>query len=182
MKYLKTYESHAVDFERMSTPLGVTVDKNKWDEYQFIIDDIKYNVSFFTIRDRSILSFSVLDDKGEWNNRNLIKSNPFTTMNTITQIVKEFVENHPNVDTIEFFGIKEGKTMVPDWLIKIISSSKFISNLAVYLDISTTPPNWMSKPTRRTNMFTRWANKEVKSINWSAKRIGNQVKLVRNKI
>ena len=181
MKYLQTYESHAVDFKRTPPPPGVTNDSSKWDEYEFDIDSVKYCVSFFTLGNKSILSFSTQDDKGEWNNRNLTKSNPFTTMNTITQIVKKFVENHPNVDKIEFFGIKEGDTKVPDWLLKLISSSRFISSLAVYLDIITTPPNWMSKPTRRTNMFTRWADKEVKSINWSAKRIGNQVQLIRNK-
>jgi len=177
VKYLQTYESHAVEFKRIP-PTG---NSKKWDEYEFMIDDIKYQVSFLTIKDKSILSFSVQDDKGEWNNRNLFKSNPFTTMNTITQIVKTFVKNHPNVNAIEFFGVKDDDTKVPDWLIKIISSSKFISSIAVYLDTMTTPPNWLSKPTRRTKMFTRWADKEVKSINWSVNRIGNQVQLVKNK-
>ena len=187
MKYLQTYEARAVEFTKVQPSqdhYDMEIPRprlSKFVEYDFSVDDIDYRVHFFIIDRTATLSFSVLNDEGDWDMRNLDKSNPFTTMNTITQIVKSFVEEYPNINKIEFFGKQDMDMNIPDWLVDLVSSNKFLTQLAVFLDTMLTPPQWLSKPSRRTKMFTRWIDKEVKSINWSVRRQGNKIQLVKNK-
>jgi hypothetical protein len=172
VKHLKTYESHesASQFR-----VGRT-------DYEFDIDDIKYHVSFSDIRGSVNLCFATLNDEGEWDYRNLDRSNPFKTMKIITDIIMDFVENNPKVDKIEFFGSRDAYGTTPEWVVKLLSSNQYLYYLTTYLDnLLLMPRQWLSKPSRRTNMFSRWVDREIKDKNWSVKKIGNQIQLIKSK-
>lgn len=178
MRYLQTYESLSADWKYIGpTQRTGTI------EYTFNIDR-EYRVMFSNIDTTSHVSFGVINDNGEVSFRDLEKSNPFKTMKTITEIIKDFIVRYPKISKIKFFGARENKelTKTPEWIVKLLSSSTHLYYLSTYLDaLLLAPKQWLSKPTRRTQMFNRWADKEVKSLNWSAKRIGNEIQLVKNK-
>ncbi len=170
MKYLQTYESHSIEWKYIGSC-----------DYEFDIDDIIYLVSFSGKEGSVNVEFRSMNDDGGWDFRNLDRSNPFKTMRTITDIIKDFIEKNPKVNKIKFFG-SEDKSSTPGWIIDLITSNQFVYFLATYLDsILTTPKQWLSNPSRRTKMFNRWVDKETKNINWSTKRIGNQIQLIKNK-
>src|ERR1019366_545124 len=130
--------------------------------------------SFSDISGSVNLSFAALNDDGEWDFRNLDRSNPFKTMKIITDIIMDFVENNPKVNRIEFFGSRDEYGTAPQWLVKLLTSNQYFHYLATYLDnLLLMPRQWLSKPSRRTKMFGRWIDREIKDKNWSVKRIGN---------
>lgn len=170
MIYLKTYESHSIEWKHNGSL-----------DYEFDIDDIFYLVSFSGREGSVNVEFRSMNDEGGWDFRKLERSNPFKTMRVITDIIKDFIEKNPKVNRIKFFG-SEDKSTTPGWLVDIITSNQFIYLLATYLDsILTTPKQWISSPSRRTKMFNRWIDKETKGMGWQCKRIGNQIQLIRNK-
>ena len=178
MRYLQTYESLSADWKYIGpTQRTGTI------EYTFNIDG-EYRVMFSNVDSTSHVSFGVLNDKGEMSFRDLEKSNPFKTMKTIAEIVKDFIVRFPKINKIKFFGARENKeiTKTPEWIVSLLSSSTYLYYLSTYLDaLLVTPKQWLAKPTRRTQMFSRLADREVKSLNWSVKRIGNEIQLIKNK-
>jgi hypothetical protein len=176
MKFIRTYEEHSVDWER----LGLGADRR---DYRFTINDIEYRVYFSSREGTASLFFYVRD--GEFASYNdLEKSNPFKTMKVITDIVKDFIENNPKVDKIIFSGIRSKEEIpkgLPEWLLKLISSNTYLHYLATSIDTALIRPKlWISRPSKRTKMFNRIVNREVKDTNWKAKRIGNEIQLIRN--
>lgn len=158
-------------------------------DYEFEIDGIKFRVKFSAKEGDVNLSFLANSD-GDWDYRDLKSSNPYKTMNVISEIVKDFIENNPKVTRIKFFGREDIKGQAPDWIFNIITSHPVIYYLASHLDLMLNNPTqllnrprqWFIKPSKRTKIFNRWVDREVgKSIkNWKVKRIGNEIQLVRN--
>lgn len=179
MKYLQTYESHYLIEWKYIGPK----EKTGSIEYSFNIDSIEYIAMFSNFDTSSNVSFGVLNEKDEVIFGDLEKSNPFKTMKIITEIVKDFIVRFPKINKIKFFGAKEKReiTKTPEWIVKLLSSSTYLYYLSTYLGAALfSPKQWLTKPTRRTQMFSRWVDKEVKNLNWSAKRIGNQIQLIKN--
>jgi len=178
VRYLQTYESHS------TTEWEYIGQNNLWStEYQFSVNDSEYRVMFSGTEGVVNVSFGVLEeDKISFGD--LEKSNPFKTMKVVTEIIKDFIERFPKVNKIKFFGAQEKSEIskTPDWIMNLLSSNQYLYYLSTYLDsMLLTPRQWISKPTRRTQMFGRWVDKETKDMNWSTKRIGNQIQLIKNK-
>lgn len=173
MRYLRTYEEWET--------LGLGPDRR---DYEFKIGETKYRVHFSGREGTSVLFFTVQDESGEWTYKDLEKSNPFKTMKEITEIVKDFIVNNPKVDKIRFSGIRSKeelpKSNNTDWLLRLIASNSYLYYLSTSIDaLLLRPKLWMSKPSKRTKMFTRWIDKEIGNTNWKAKRIGNEIQLVK---
>lgn len=175
MRFIRTYEDHSVDWKT----LGLGSDRR---DYQFTIDGIEYRVYFSSREGTSSLFFYVKD--GEYASYNeLEKSNPFKTMKVITDIVKDFIENNPKVNKIIFSGVRSKEELskgFPEWLLKLISSNSYLSYLTTSLELAMIRPKlWISKPSKRTKMFNRIVDREIKGTNWKAKRIGNEIQLIK---
>lgn len=175
MQHIIAFESYSDVAEWKS--LGLGSDRR---DYEFNIDGVVYRVHFSGREGVVNLSFLVSGGGEEWDYRNLKSSNPYKTMNTIAKIVKDFIENNPKVNKIKFFGRDDIKNM-PEWMFSIITSHPTIYYLANYMDILLNrPKQWFNKPSKRTKMFNRWIDREVKNISWKVKRIGNEIQLIRS--
>lgn len=182
MRYLQTYESHSSEWTYIGS--NDVFFRDIGTSYKFNIDGIEYRVMFSNTEGSTHLSFGSVNKDREISFGDLEKTNPFKTMKTITEIVKDFVVRFPKVNKIRLFGAREKNeiTKLPDWFTKLLSSNYYLYHLSTALDaLLLTPQQWISKPTRRTQMFNRLADREAKSMNWSVKRIGNEIQLIKNK-
>ena len=179
MRYLRTYESYSSNWEK----IGLGADRR---DYQFKIDDNTYRVHFSSREGTSVMFFTAFDDtEKEWRYKDLEKSNPFKTMKVITEIVKDFISENPKVDKIRFSGVRS-KDEIPksskaiDWILKIIASNEYMFYISTAIDNMLLRPRlWMSKPSKRTKMFSRVIDREIGQTNWKARRIGNEIQLVK---
>lgn len=177
MKNIKQYndyilEKYSADWSRIGSTL-----------YYFNIESNKYFVKFSDTYNLVYVSFGIVDENEKWSYKDLDKSNAFKTMSTVSEIVKDFISKNTDVKKIVFFGRydKDNKpTEMPRWLGMILGSTNFTYILTEYLTVLLSRPSqWIKKPTQRTNMFSRWADREIKDLNWKVNRIGNEIQLVK---
>jgi hypothetical protein len=154
--------------------------------YYFKIEDNEYFVKFGDTSGSISVTFGITtqDDYQDekWSFEDLNKSNAFKTMSTVSEIVKDFIANNSGVKKITFFGVHNAKdkSNIPNWLLRMLSSTPFTYYLADYINSAMVRPvQWLSKPSQRTKMFGRWAERETKDMNWKVNRIGNEIQLIK---
>jgi hypothetical protein len=178
MKKIKRYSDYIL--EKYSADWSRKNDET----YNFQIEDNKYFVKFSDTVGKVSVNFGVETPTEHWSFDDLGKSNAFKTMSTVSEIVKDFITKNQSVSKITFFGVSSirDKSNIPTWFFKLLLSTSFTYLLADYINgILVRPIQWFSKPTQRTKMFGRWAEKEVKDLDWKVSRIGNEIQITKSK-
>jgi hypothetical protein len=144
--------------------------------YEFKEADINYQVSFEELEEGKFnITYGVLDSEDSVKYTTLNKNNVYRVVNNVVNCIKDFIISNPQVSYIEFFGVPDKKSKT-DWILKLFGKNMYLDYMVVLLyDIVTK----RVIDTKRTRIFTRWAERESKKMNWNIKKLGNKIILTR---
>jgi len=140
--------------------------RNKF-EYTFTEDGVEYKVSFYKKSDTKFsVGYGIVDEE-EIKYFTLNKDNTFKVINQVVACIKDFIKLNPEVNYIEFSGVPDSKF---DWMIKLsrnIYLTYIVSKLYNILSSFTY--------SKRSHIFSRWAEREAKDTNWKVEKFGNKI-------
>lgn len=168
MRYLKLFEIFKPTFSKTDEC-----------EYEFMISDVPYIVKFLQKNEKTYeIMYGVLNpNRLNVHFDQVNKGDIYKVISTVVECSKDFIDSNPNVDRLEFQGLRD-KDPIFDFFSKIYGRNIFLDYLIVSIyDVF----GRISKSTKRTHVFSRWAERESSKINWSAKSVGNKIVLTKDK-
>jgi hypothetical protein len=159
-----------ITLERFDTKIAASTTNP--DHYFFCVDSIPFGVRFDEKNKGSYeISYGVLsDDLTKINFNGINKGNAFNIIYLVVECVKEFVIKNESVTQLEFQGIGEDDKFF-NFISKLYGKNIIIDKLLEYIY----GVFGNGDKTKRTHIFTRWAEREANKLNW-------KVSVNRNKV
>lgn len=166
MKYIKIFEEFTTSF----------IKTNNF-TYGFKLSDINYLVKFIEKDEHTFeISYGSIDIDNlsiKFNRSN--KGDVYRIISSVSDCVKDFVKENQEVTKLEFQGILD-QDPVFKFIMKIYGRNIILDYLLLTLYDTF---GHLSKTTRRTKVFSRWANREATNMSWEVKSQGNKIIMIK---